>query len=64
MASPPMLALAIHQAIAITKDANQDETVMTADLKIYKVIGAILFHSPELLTVLIPHIGRLHFIMD
>ena len=55
---------ALHQAVQISKDAKQDYVVITADLQIYKVIVAIQFFQPALMTNIVALIGRMHMLMD
>lgn len=55
---------ALQQAVQISRDANQDYVVITADLQIYRIIVNILFYQPALLTYVVALIGRMHMIMD
>ena len=43
---------------------NYDYVVITADLEIYKIIVAILFYQPALLSYIVALIGRMHMLMD
>ena len=55
---------ALRQAMNITRDANQDYVVITADLQIYKIIVDIIFYQPKLLTSIVSILGHMHFLMD
>ena len=48
----------------MTRDANQDILIITADAAIYKVIVDISFHQPDLLGSMVAVLGGMHLLMD
>ena len=63
-ADPDTVNTAIHNAMHMVRETNQEYLVITADQQIYKVIVDILFATPDLMTKLIPILGFMHFLMD
>ena len=55
---------ALRKGLTITQNAGQDMMVMTADMKIYKIIVDITFNEPALLGQVAALCGRMHFNMD
>ena len=55
---------ALRKGLIITQNAGQEILIITADMKIYKIMVDIIFNEPELLGQVAALIGRMHFNMD
>ena len=63
-ADPTTVLTCITRGFEVTRDANQDVLVITADAAIYKVIVDISFHQPDLLGSMVAVLGGMHLLMD
>jgi hypothetical protein len=61
---PTAVLTSINRGIELTRDANQDILVITADAAIYKIIVDISFHQPDLLGSMVALLGGMHLLMD
>eukprot|EP00745_Piridium_sociabile_P037812 TRINITY_DN68984_c0_g1_i6.p1 TRINITY_DN68984_c0_g1~~TRINITY_DN68984_c0_g1_i6.p1 ORF type:complete len:1121 (+),score=248.01 TRINITY_DN68984_c0_g1_i6:81-3443(+) len=61
---PTAVLTSITRGIELTRDANQDILVITADAAIYKIIVDISFHQPDLLGSMVALLGGMHLLMD
>lgn len=61
---PTAVLTAITRGMEVTRDANQDVLVITADAAIFKIIVDISFHQPNLMGDMVALLGGMHFLMD
>ena len=54
---PNTVLISITRGFEVTRDSNQDIIFLTCDQQIYKIVGDIAFHQPELLTCIGNHCG-------
>ena len=61
---PTTVLTSITRGIELTRDANQNILVITADAAIYKIIVDISFQQPDLLGSTVALLGGMHLLMD
>ena len=61
---PTTVLTCITKGFEVTRNANQDILVMTADAAIYKFIVDISVHQPDLLGSMVVLLGGMHLLMD